>query len=475
MAKRARETNSSWLWRLCCDWKYFSVMFSLLMIFEVAASIFIVIKVPCESQAWLAPCKNCIHPAILFPDTEIDWIAYMQEVRGFLGGDMNYLNLKGDTGPLVYPAGFVYLYSLLNWATDDGSNIRLAQWVFTALYLATSATTLYIYKKAQLCPPWVAALLVLSRRVHSIFMLRLFNDGVAMLLLYVSMALYMHRRKLLACVFFSLAVSIKMNIFLFAPGFLLIMLRGSGLVGTVQQLTVCAAVQLVLGAPFLATFPIEYLSKAFELSRVFTYKWTVNFRFLSEEQFVSKPLALALLALHAALLVVFAVRWAAVAPAVETVAVAPRPASKTGTLRGADGAAEASKQGSSGASCGQEADSAYFVCVMFISNFIGVAVARTLHYQFYSWYWHSLPALAWLVFGGTTSEAVWNSKSVVWHGTRGVFVLGVLGCIEYAFNVFPATPLSSLVLQGAHALLLAGLLLRSPASLLNSAPHSKLD
>ncbi len=38
-------------------------------------------------------------------DTEIDWIAYMQEVGGFMGGELDYLKLKGDTGPLVYPAG----------------------------------------------------------------------------------------------------------------------------------------------------------------------------------------------------------------------------------------------------------------------------------------------------------------------------------------------------------------------------------
>lgn len=45
-------------------------------------------------------------------DTEIDWVAYMQEVKGFLDGERNYLNLRGDTGPLVYPAGFVYIYSV---------------------------------------------------------------------------------------------------------------------------------------------------------------------------------------------------------------------------------------------------------------------------------------------------------------------------------------------------------------------------
>ncbi len=48
----------------------------------------------------------------------------MDEVKGFLGGDLNYINLKGDTGPLVYPAGFVYIFSLLYYATGNGVNIR---------------------------------------------------------------------------------------------------------------------------------------------------------------------------------------------------------------------------------------------------------------------------------------------------------------------------------------------------------------
>jgi alpha-1,3-mannosyltransferase len=50
-------------------------------------------------------------------DTEIDWQAYMEEVEGFLGGELDYMNLKGGTGPLVYPAGFVYLFAGIRWLT----------------------------------------------------------------------------------------------------------------------------------------------------------------------------------------------------------------------------------------------------------------------------------------------------------------------------------------------------------------------
>jgi alpha-1,3-mannosyltransferase len=57
--------------------------------------------------------------------TEIDWVAYMQEVTYFLEGERNYKLIRGDTGPLVYPAGFLHVFSLLYWLTDKGTNIRI--------------------------------------------------------------------------------------------------------------------------------------------------------------------------------------------------------------------------------------------------------------------------------------------------------------------------------------------------------------
>lgn len=34
-------------------------------------------------------------PSKILSDTEIDWIAYMQEVEGFLNGQMDFAELKG--------------------------------------------------------------------------------------------------------------------------------------------------------------------------------------------------------------------------------------------------------------------------------------------------------------------------------------------------------------------------------------------
>jgi alpha-1,3-mannosyltransferase len=81
----------------------------------------------------------------------------------------------------------------------------------------------------------------------------------------------------------------------------------------------------------------------------------------------------------------------------------------------------------------------YIVFVLFSSNFVGVLFARTLHYQFYVWYFHQLPWLVWFTPLPT------------------VVKFAVLGAIEVAFNVYPATPQSSLLLQVAHLVLLVGL------------------
>lgn len=75
-----------------------------------------------------------------------------------------------------YPAGHVRLHELLYSITDAGRDVRLAQYIYGVLYLTTLLLSCTIYRTAGSIPNWTVLLLPLSKRLHSIFVLRLFND-----------------------------------------------------------------------------------------------------------------------------------------------------------------------------------------------------------------------------------------------------------------------------------------------------------
>jgi alpha-1,3-mannosyltransferase len=92
----------------------------------------------------------------------------------------------------VYPAGFVYVYAALRRAT--GGSVAAAQPLFAALYVATLAAALWLTIAAGVVPPAALPLLCASKRLHSIYVLRLFNDPVAMLPAFAAVALAQRRR-----------------------------------------------------------------------------------------------------------------------------------------------------------------------------------------------------------------------------------------------------------------------------------------
>jgi hypothetical protein len=73
----------------------------------------------------------------------------MVHIELYLKGARDYTLLEGPTGPCVYPAGYVYAYRALHWATDGGRDIRLAQWLFAALYSASLALVCAVYWSAK--------------------------------------------------------------------------------------------------------------------------------------------------------------------------------------------------------------------------------------------------------------------------------------------------------------------------------------
>lgn len=143
-------------------------------------------------------------------DTKIDWPAYMQQVSGFRDGERDYTKLEGDTGPLVYvlppllilksryPALHLYIYTLLQkfLPTSDHLQVRYAQYFFLGIYLITFNLVSGIYYLAarsshKRIPQALLIPLVLSKRLHSIYLLRLFNDPLAMVFLYAGVGCWM--------------------------------------------------------------------------------------------------------------------------------------------------------------------------------------------------------------------------------------------------------------------------------------------
>ncbi|XP_028328688.1 dol-P-Man:Man(5)GlcNAc(2)-PP-Dol alpha-1,3-mannosyltransferase [Gouania willdenowi] len=369
--------------------------------------------------------------------TEIDWKAYMDEVEGVINGTYDYTQLRGDTGPLVYPAGFVYVFTALYYITSHGVNIRLGQYIFAIFYLVTLLLVFRIYYRTKKVPPYVFFFVCCaSYRIHSIFVLRLFNDPVAMMLLFAAVNLFMDGHWTLGCSVYSLAVSVKMNVLLFAPGLLFLLLSEFGLVKTIPKLSLCAAIQLILGLPFLLENPVGYMSRAFDLGRQFIFKWTVNWRFLPEWLFLNRHFHILLLAAHLLTLLLFALRrW----------------------KRHDESIFDLLKEPGKRKIPVQKLSVDQMVLILFTSNFIGMCFSRSLHYQFYVWYFHTLPYLLWS--GGVKKMA---------HLLRVL----ILGLIELSWNTYPSTNGSSAALHVCHLIILLCLWLASP---LSSAPLEKQE
>jgi alpha-1,3-mannosyltransferase len=342
----------------------------------------------------------------------------MQEVEGpVLRNNFDYEQLEGQTGPLVYPAGFVYVFALLRALTREGKDIFRAQMIFSTIHAVLLAIVLFgIYLKTSSTPDWALFLVVLSRRAHSIFELRLFNDGIAMLFAYASITLGMMNYWTLCCIFFSLGVSIKMNVLLMAPALAVLLVQSKGILGASLRVALCGFIQVALAAPFLAVNPIGYVRRSFDLGRVFLMKWSVNYKFLDEKTFQSPQLAGMLLVFTLIGWLIFGhFRWAK---------------SSGGLFRLVLNAKWFDNR---------NLNYDHVATCMLESNLIGIVFARSIHYQFYAWYVHSLPFL------------IWRGS---FHQRNHVFGLALSIAIEICYNVYPATPTTSLLLQTVHVILL---------------------
>ena len=207
-----------------------------------------------------------------------------------------------------------------------------------------------------------------------------------------------------------------MSLLLVLPAVGIVLFLGRGFGGSLRLAWLMAQVQLAIAIPFLAKNPWGYLGRAFELSRQFKFEWTVNWRMLGEDLFLSKSFALVLLAFHASALLIFvASRW--VRPAER-----PLSALVPSFLRGKSPFTQQEELRIS-----HSVTPEYVMTTILSANLIGLLFARSLHYQFYAY-------------------LAWATPYLLWRATQSpLFVFPLWAAQEWAWNVFPSTDRSSAV------------------------------
>lgn len=381
------------------------------------------------------------------PYTEIDFKTYMQQIEVVNDGEIDYNLIKGDTGPCVYPAGFIQIYEWIYWLTDSGSDIVTGQKLFGYLFTISVVLCCTVYTMVPNLKPWPLYLLLLSKRLYSIYVLRLFNDCFTTICM-ISVTLLLQQASywystsgslipFLLCIvasdLYSIAISIKMNALLYFPGFVIIsfFLVGENPFKLILVLLVIPFIQITIGWKFL--LPLfndeeaiyirwNYINQAFDFKRNFLYEWTVNWRFLSEDFFLSDKFSTLLLVGNVTVLLFF----------IFTRFINKRITGKSigELIKNSLLNPFKSTISPNNLFINYESGPKLILLIMSCSNFIGILFARSLHYQFLSWYCWQLPFLI--------------------YATNINFVGGILIFLvhEWCWNVFPSTEASSLTLVG---------------------------
>jgi alpha-1,3-mannosyltransferase len=258
-------------------------------------------------------------------------------------------------------------------------------------------------------------MLILSKRLHSIFVLRLFNDCFAVFFLWLAVYIFQRRLWTLGSMAYSWGLGIKMSLLLALPAIGPILFLGKGVKGSLKQAWLMAQLQIVIALPFVPTNGIGYLSRAFELSRKFLFLWTVNWRFVGEEVFLSKGFSIALVVGHMSTLALFLMtRW-----------LKPTEKSIVELLRNALKLEE--PLGKMQHAVSIRVSPNYILTTILTANVIGMLFARSLHYQFYVY-------IAW-----STPFLLWRS------GLHPVWQYSLWAVQEWAWNIYPSTAASSMV------------------------------
>lgn len=270
-------------------------------------------------------------------------------------------------------------------------------------------------------------MLILSKRLHSIFILRLFNDCFAVFFLWIAIYLLQRQFQTLGSLVYSWGLGIKMSLLLSIPAIGVVLFLTRGTTESLKQAGLMLQLQIVLALPFLSSNKTGYFSKAFELSRQFKFKWTVNWKFVGERIFTSQIFSIILLIGHICTLLLFiTTRWL-------------RPARRPlinflKEILELRGPSEKMQHDLS-----RRINPDFILTTILSANAIGFLFARSMHYQFYAYIALASPYLLWRA------------------GLHPMLQYFLWGLQEWAWNIYPSTNLSSIVVVSVQLFIVASI------------------
>lgn len=133
--------------------------------------------------------------------------------------------------------------------TDEGRDILFGQILFAVLYLVTLAVVMVCYRQSG-APPYLFPLLVLSKRLHSVFVLRLFNDGLAVCAMWIAILLFQNKKWTAGVTAWTVGVGIKMTLLLLAPAIAVVTVLSLSLVPSIRLGILALLIQVRIPYPF---------------------------------------------------------------------------------------------------------------------------------------------------------------------------------------------------------------------------------
>ncbi|KAI5966018.1 ALG3 [Candida theae] len=425
------------------------------------------------------------------PYTEIDYTTYLQQIDKVNAGELDYANIYGDSGPIVYPAGFITVYQYIQWLCGD--NVKEAQYIFGYCFTATLALACFVYAQIWDLQPWPIYLFLASKRLLSIYVLRLFNDcwtticmvGVVLLLQQAAVFKEAYKGKkvdfvdedekgrvkaegkkgkrdvskdekvavrevitgsswfdisflltIIAADLYSIAISIKMNALLYAPAFLLIIyfLNDENLLKFIIFVAVVPLAQVMIGWRFLLLMFDDDLAKTIRwnyISNAFNFGRRFLYKWTVNWKFVPESIFTSI-QFGRALLVL---HLTLLLFFTFTRFLNHKIIGKSIPQLIKDSINPSPTISPSNIFLNPLVAPQIIFYIMTITNLIGVLCSRSLHYQFLAWYAWTLPGLLHLNFPVYVGVPLWLVH-------------------EWCWNVFPATASSSAVLVSLLTIIL---------------------